>query len=292
LKCHFFFQRDWSLCTNDLSASVGIAPSASLQLSGSTLVDLLVLRAGVTLQGQFGKLRRKQERKGLFSEQCSFQNKGAAVVPSAFVHGTACGAGVAATLNKSGDSGLLQGYYQWRKCKFLFFDCHWEAQNVKNFWEHTGFFFACFLFGSVCSLILFSRRHPLAVHVVQQHFYYLGLIVKIKLSFDFEMENKNCKFFFLLLFIIVIKMAFFWAGAQTHKVPMALHALNRTRLSSRLQEIGAKGVVLLQGAPTAMRFDTDHEMFASMLPTFFFGFFFLILFFSRTRIVLSVGVRC
>jgi hypothetical protein len=48
------------------------------QLSGSTLVDLLVLRAGVTLTGSFG----------------------AAVEPLAFVHGTACGAGVQATLNK------------------------------------------------------------------------------------------------------------------------------------------------------------------------------------------------
>ena len=107
---------DWSLCTNDLSASVGIAPSAALQLSGSTVVDLLVLRAGITLQGSLA----------------------AAVEPQAFVHGTACGAGVDATLNKPGDSGLLTGYSQFRKCKWIFFDCHWEEQKVHQFWSHQG----------------------------------------------------------------------------------------------------------------------------------------------------------
>lgn len=43
---------------------------------------------------------------------------------------------------------------------------------------------------------------------------------------------------------------------------MALHALNRTRLVERLRAHNvSSGVVLLQGAPTAYRFDTDHELF-------------------------------
>ncbi len=54
----------------------------------------------------------------------------------------------------------------------------------------------------------------------------------------------------------------FWAGGNTLKVPMALHALNRTRLVERLRAHGvADGVVLLRGAPSESRFDTDHELF-------------------------------
>lgn len=43
---------------------------------------------------------------------------------------------------------------------------------------------------------------------------------------------------------------------------MALHATNRSRLVARLREKGVgDGVVLLRGAPSASRFDTDHELF-------------------------------
>jgi Xaa-Pro dipeptidase len=54
----------------------------------------------------------------------------------------------------------------------------------------------------------------------------------------------------------------FWAGNKTLKVPMALHRANRERLVERLRARGtADGVVLLRGAQTMNRDDTDHEMF-------------------------------
>jgi hypothetical protein len=101
----------WSLCTNDLSASVGVTPGADVVVTGSTLVDLLVLRAGVDLSGNFA----------------------ATVVPQVFVAGTACTAGVDAVLSRPGNSGELTGYYQWRKCKILFFDCHCTYLTVFGF---------------------------------------------------------------------------------------------------------------------------------------------------------------
>ena len=56
-------------------------------------------------------------------------------------------------------------------------------------------------------------------------------------------------------------MAFFWADRSTHKVPMTLHATNRRRLVERLRAHGvAAGTVVLQGAPSTNRFDTDHEL--------------------------------
>ena len=106
----------WSLCSNDLSASVGITPGTAVVVSGSTLVDLLVLRAGVTLEGDFA----------------------ATVVPQVFVAGTACSAGADAVLSRPGNSGELAIYYMWRKCKWLFFDCHWEEQKKKDLWVHHG----------------------------------------------------------------------------------------------------------------------------------------------------------
>ena len=106
----------WSLCTNDLSATVGLTPGAAVSLTGSTLVDLLVLRAGVNLQG----------------------NLAANVVPTVGVYGTRCSAGVDVVLNKPGDTGLLYGYYQWRSCKWLLFDCKWDQNHQTTFWSHNG----------------------------------------------------------------------------------------------------------------------------------------------------------
>ena len=55
-------------------------------------------------------------------------------------------------------------------------------------------------------------------------------------------------------------MAFFSAGSDSYKVPMSLHATNRTRLVERLRASGVKGTVFLRGAPSECRFDTDHEL--------------------------------
>lgn len=57
-------------------------------------------------------------------------------------------------------------------------------------------------------------------------------------------------------------MAEFFLGGSTLRVSFALHALNRQRLFNSLQQAGKKkGFVVLQGAPSTYRFDTDHEPF-------------------------------
>ena len=51
-------------------------------------------------------------------------------------------------------------------------------------------------------------------------------------------------------------------GLSTHRVPMALHTLNRKRLADQLQADGhSSGLVVLAGAPSVARFDSDHEPF-------------------------------
>lgn len=53
---------------------------------------------------------------------------------------------------------------------------------------------------------------------------------------------------------------YFWMGAETFKVPMSMHAENRTRLLSRMEGVVPKaGVILLKGAVATTRDDTDHE---------------------------------
>merc|ERR1711959_291175 len=95
----------WQACDSDLSASVYIQPKATLSLSGTASLDLLVLTAGTELEASFNT----------------------ALKPTAFVHGTLCNAGVEVDLVRNpADSGRLHAYYNKRKCKFLFFNCHLE----------------------------------------------------------------------------------------------------------------------------------------------------------------------
>lgn len=77
----------YDICTDNLSASVSVTPGATVTFGGSAQVDLLVLRAGVALNG----------------------NVAADVVPRADVAGTQCEAGVQVALVKKGMSGALQG---------------------------------------------------------------------------------------------------------------------------------------------------------------------------------------
>lgn len=52
----------------------------------------------------------------------------------------------------------------------------------------------------------------------------------------------------------------FWMGGNTFRVPMSMHAEQRNRLVARMHKVGATaGFVLLQGAASTNRDDTDHE---------------------------------
>lgn len=49
-------------------------------------------------------------------------------------------------------------------------------------------------------------------------------------------------------------------GAETFKVPMSMHAEQRQRILARMEKVVAKsGVILLKGAVSTTRDDTDHE---------------------------------
>ena len=106
---------DWSICSNTLSASVGIEPGTVVTVDGATEVDLLVLRAGVSIDADLA----------------------AKLSPEVFIAGTACDAGVKVTETISSVSASLDGFYQFRKCKWLFWDCKWEKEQEHTFWSHS-----------------------------------------------------------------------------------------------------------------------------------------------------------
>lgn len=56
------------------------------------------------------------------------------------------------------------------------------------------------------------------------------------------------------------KETYFWMGAETFKVPMSMHTEQRQRLLARMEKVAPKsGVILLKGAVSTTRDDTDHE---------------------------------
>jgi len=111
-------QLDWDyrVCTNDLSASIGITPTASVTFSGAADVDLLILGAGTSLSASIG----------------------ANVQPQAFIDGSLCSVGSDAVLNKQGISGHFDAYYKWRHCKFIIWDCSWGEHHVTTFWQKNS----------------------------------------------------------------------------------------------------------------------------------------------------------
>jgi len=98
-------------CTTDLSLKVDLEPSVSLVVSGSAEINLLVLKAGIDLNGAV--------------------NSG--IIPEAYVDGTLCTAGLDVSQHSKPMSITLEAYAQWKKCHILWiFDCEWGTQQSKD----------------------------------------------------------------------------------------------------------------------------------------------------------------
>lgn len=103
----------WNVCPTQLEAEIEVTGQASIALSGSTFTDLLLLRAGFDLEGAFET----------------------AIIPQAYIHGTACQVGFEIDANNQPLNAEITSYYQWKKCKFLFFDCKWGNHNTQTWWS-------------------------------------------------------------------------------------------------------------------------------------------------------------
>jgi len=103
----------WNVCPTQLSASIDVTGDGAIQLSGSSYTDLLLLRAGFDLEGQFET----------------------AVTPQLYIQGTACQVGFEVDAENQPLSASITSYYQWKECKFLFFDCKWGNHNQQTWWS-------------------------------------------------------------------------------------------------------------------------------------------------------------
>jgi len=103
----------WHICDTDLSADLWIKPAATLNVAGSAKLNLLVIDAATDIS----------------------LSANTALQPQAHVSGTVCDAGVELDLVSSGDNADIHSYYDKKKCKLLFFDCHMEKAGDKTWWS-------------------------------------------------------------------------------------------------------------------------------------------------------------
>jgi hypothetical protein len=103
----------WNVCASQLSASIDLNGDGAIELSGSSYTDLILLRAGFEISGSLN----------------------ADLTPTAYVQGTACEVGFEVDETNQPMTAAVTSYYQWKKCKFLFFDCKWGDYNQQNWWS-------------------------------------------------------------------------------------------------------------------------------------------------------------
>lgn len=106
----------WQICDSTLSATVSLLPSATLVVTGSATVDLLIVKASADLQATF--------------------NQG--LTPSAGILGSLCELDFVAKLSNAPMTAEFDVSYQFKKCKLWIFDCHWENPNTKTVWSWSG----------------------------------------------------------------------------------------------------------------------------------------------------------
>jgi hypothetical protein len=107
-------QWGWQICPAQLTAEINVEGDASVELSGSSYTDLLLLRAGFEIQGGLNAM----------------------IVPEAYLVGSECMVGFDIDESNTPMGASVTSYYQWRHCKFLFFDCGWGDYNQHVWWSY------------------------------------------------------------------------------------------------------------------------------------------------------------
>jgi hypothetical protein len=104
---------DWEICAEQLTAEIGLLPSAGFAFNGGAVIDLLLLKAGVEIKAGLNSV----------------------VTPEAYVTGSECEVGFNVTQTNTPMDADFDAYFAWKHCKFLIFDCHWGKHNQKTFWK-------------------------------------------------------------------------------------------------------------------------------------------------------------
>lgn len=97
----------WNICPDQLTAELELMPSSTLTVGGSAEIDLLIVKAGVELDGNFE----------------------AQVPPKAEVDGSLCQVTFEVDLQSKPIAVNMDAYYAVKSCKYWIFDCHWKEQG-------------------------------------------------------------------------------------------------------------------------------------------------------------------
>jgi len=106
-------QWGWEICDSQLLLEVELIPSAVLSICGNAEINLLLLRCGLQLQADFNS----------------------DLIPQAKIEGSECSLEFDVDWVSNPMDANFNGYYQWKSCKFLIFDCHWGTHNENVFWS-------------------------------------------------------------------------------------------------------------------------------------------------------------
>ncbi|KAH3763393.1 lipid transport family protein [Pelomyxa schiedti] len=109
----------WQICDSNLSASIQVVPKAEMIFSGSAEVDLLLLQAGISLDGSF-------------STQ---------LVPSVDLEGSLCSLDAQIRHQGIPAQAELAAYRRWKHCRLFHRDsCRWGPIKTKILWswEHPS----------------------------------------------------------------------------------------------------------------------------------------------------------
>jgi len=110
---------NWNVCPDALTASVELVPTGTLIVGGEAEIDLLIVKAGVKLEGSFE----------------------ASIPPQIQLDGSLC----EITFNVNYQSIPLtinfDAYFAVEECKYWIFDCHWKDESVVNIysWKHAAY---------------------------------------------------------------------------------------------------------------------------------------------------------
>jgi len=98
---------DWKICPDQLTAEVELTPTAKLVVGGNAELDLLIVKAGVELDGSFET----------------------ALPPQAWIDGSMCEVGFDVRRESAPLTINFNGYFAIKSCVLWIFDCHWKTKD-------------------------------------------------------------------------------------------------------------------------------------------------------------------
>jgi len=110
---------NWNVCPDALTAQVELVPTGTLIVGGEAEIDLLIVKAGVKLDGSFE----------------------ASIPPQIQLDGSLC----EITFNVNYQSVPLtinfDAYFAVEECTYWIFDCHWKDEDQVNIysWKHAAY---------------------------------------------------------------------------------------------------------------------------------------------------------